>query len=352
MLVWGGDTLVGRDNRWLADGAALDPATNQWRPLPPAPIAARSYAATVWTGTEMLVWGGVGPNSDMYSDGAAFDPKANRWRTIVSQPGVRADRPVAVWTGTEMVVVSTINTPLTTSAYDPKADRWRPLTAPPGALAVPYPQVAWTGTELVLLLWPTGPIGTVAPGSTPLTVAPPQANLGPTSDPGTPAPPPVVLRPPGGSPDSDMFLASYSPSSDRWSRLPPVALRDGSLPRLVWSGREVLLLQSSEAGAAFDPKRQTWRPLSSIPAGSQPLAAEVVWTGHLALFWSGGAAGLAYDPDADVWRTFDAGGLRSRDDAVVAWTNGFLIGWSGFNNHDNGDGRLESDGVRYRPPSG
>jgi hypothetical protein len=352
LLVWGGLTLVGSDNRWLADGAALDPSTNRWRPLPPAPIAARSYAATVWTGTEMLVWGGGGPNDEMYSDGAAFDPKTNRWRTIASQPDVRADRPAAVWTGREMVVISTINTPLTTSAYDPKADRWRRLTAPPGALAVPYPQVAWTGSELLVVLWPTGPIGTAAPGTPPRTVAPLQANSGPPLAPGTPPPPPPVLLPPTGGPDSDMFLASYSPSSDTWSRLPPVALRNGSLPRLIWTGREVLLLQSSQPSAAFDPKRQTWQTLSPIPAGSGSPAVEAVWTGHLALFWSGGATGLAYDPDADVWRTFDAGGLASREDAVVAWTDGYLIGWSGFDNRDNGSGRLQNDGVRYRPPSG
>ena len=73
-------------------------------------------------------------------------------------------------------------------------------------------------------------------------------------------------------------------------------------------------------------------------------------TGHLALLWSGGTAGLAYDPAAEVWWTFDAGGLASREDPVTVWGGGSSVGWSGFDDHDTGSGRLETDGIRYRPP--
>ena len=34
-------------------------ATRRWRTLPPAPIAARYGATAVWTGSEMLVVGGL-----------------------------------------------------------------------------------------------------------------------------------------------------------------------------------------------------------------------------------------------------------------------------------------------------
>jgi hypothetical protein len=355
LLVWGGLTLVGSENRWPTDGAALDPETNRWRPLPPAPIGARSYAATVWTGTEMLVWGGGSPDGGMRADGAAFDPRTNTWRMIASQPGVGATRPVATWTGTEMLVVSSINAPSATTAYNPTTDRWRRLAAPPGALAMPYPQGVWTGKELVLLLWPNGSTAGVGPASPTLTVTPVH---NPPADPlaGSDAdhPPPTVVAPvlpPGGGPNSNMFLASYSPVSDQWTRLPAVALTDGSLPLVVWTGREVLVIQSSQPGAAFDPASQAWRPLSSMPATPASIPSQAVWTGHLALFWSGGTTGLAYDPVADAWLSFDAGGLRERHDAVVVWADGFFVGWSGFNNQDDGSGRLENDGIRYRPPS-
>lgn len=357
LLVWGGSTLIGSQNRWLADGAALDPVANRWRPLPPAPIGPRSEAAAVWTGSEMVVWGGTA-NSQMLVDGAAYNPQTGRWRMIASHSSGGGIRPVVVWTGREMLVMSGGNTPLRTSAYDPSSDRWRRLTPPPGSLVMPYPQAVWTGSEAVLVLWPTGPTGSVGPGSgagdTALgapTVAERSAAVG-TTPPAPPGPPPPVAPPMpiGGGPNSNMFLASYSPDSDQWSRLPDVEMKDGSLPRLVWTGREVLVLQSALPGAAFDPERQTWRPIKPLPGDASSFADSAVWTGNLALLWSGGNEGLAYDPEADVWWTFDAGGLRNRSGAVVAWADGVFVGWGGFNNHDNGDGRLENDGIRYIPP--
>ena len=57
MIVWGGTTD--------RSGAAYDPIADQWSALPsenaPAP---RHAAAAAWTGTSMVVWGGVGANDD------------------------------------------------------------------------------------------------------------------------------------------------------------------------------------------------------------------------------------------------------------------------------------------------
>ena len=57
-------------------------------PLPPAPIPARHGSALVWTGTELIVWGGVGddPGDPGPQDGAAFDPAAGTWRQIAPPP--------------------------------------------------------------------------------------------------------------------------------------------------------------------------------------------------------------------------------------------------------------------------
>jgi len=306
-----------------------------------------------------VVWGGTA-DSQMLADGAAFNPQTGRWRTIASESSAGAIRPVVVWTGREMLVVSGGNTERSTSAYDPSSDRWRPLTPPPGSLVMPYPQAVWTGTQAVLVLWGTGAVGSVGPGrgaadtgSAAPTLAEGTAPVGtvPPAPPGLrpPGPPPMPM---GGGPNSNMFLASYSPESDQWSRLPDVEMKDGSLPRLVWTGREVLVLQSAMPGAAFDPEQQTWRPIKPVPNEAASSADSAVWTGNLALLWSGGRKGLAYNPEADVWRTFDAGGLGNRSGAVVAWADGVFVGWGGFNNHDNGNGRLENNGIRYIPPLG
>jgi hypothetical protein len=46
-------------------------AGDRWEELPPAPIANRSFAALVWTGSELLFWGGVG-DEGAEMDGAAW----------------------------------------------------------------------------------------------------------------------------------------------------------------------------------------------------------------------------------------------------------------------------------------
>jgi hypothetical protein len=73
LLVWGG-VANGIGGRFLADGAALDPATGAWTPLPSAPIRGRDRHVAVWTGQELLVWGGCCAGTQLLADGAAFRP--------------------------------------------------------------------------------------------------------------------------------------------------------------------------------------------------------------------------------------------------------------------------------------
>jgi hypothetical protein len=73
MIVWGG-----YDNEHaFGDGAAYDPNMNRWRVLPAAPISGRCQNAAVWTGTELIVWGGTeacGSYGRQLADGAALTP--------------------------------------------------------------------------------------------------------------------------------------------------------------------------------------------------------------------------------------------------------------------------------------
>ena len=55
MLVLGGETASGP----TAAGGAFNPATSRWRALPMSGNpAARNQATTVWTGSEVLTFGG------------------------------------------------------------------------------------------------------------------------------------------------------------------------------------------------------------------------------------------------------------------------------------------------------
>ena len=60
----------------LARGVAYDPTTNRWRWLPPMDTARTGFVA-VWTGDQLVVWGGVGANGSIPPGGETYDP----WRT-------------------------------------------------------------------------------------------------------------------------------------------------------------------------------------------------------------------------------------------------------------------------------
>ncbi|HET6967994.1 MAG TPA: hypothetical protein VFI44_06935, partial [Ornithinibacter sp.] len=79
--------------------AITDLARGETIELPRGPFAARSGPAVVWTGSEMIVWGGDGERLD----GAAFDPATGAWREIAPAPLEPRASSRVVWTGTEML---------------------------------------------------------------------------------------------------------------------------------------------------------------------------------------------------------------------------------------------------------
>ena len=130
----------------------------------------RSEAASVWTGHEVLVWGGRGAKvvngSVLLGDGARYDPASDTWRPMSSggdssrsAPSARASAG-AVWTGREMLVwggEGLHQTPtrhfgnVTGGArYDPASDTWRPMATMGAPPPLQDPACVWTGTELVV----------------------------------------------------------------------------------------------------------------------------------------------------------------------------------------------------------
>ena len=95
-----------------SDGALYDPVADSWTTLGGGPggFLARSVATAVWTGTEMVVFGGADDptypgGTVFFNDTAAYATLSNTWRSIspTNAPSVRADH-TAVWSGTEMIV--------------------------------------------------------------------------------------------------------------------------------------------------------------------------------------------------------------------------------------------------------
>lgn len=324
LLVWGGGSCSGdfcnsAIARSLADGAAYDPETNAWRSIAAAPLTPRLRPMAVWTGRQMLVWGGNN-GTDGLADGAAYDPQTDAWHTMAAAPISGRFLSAAVWTGQEMVVwgggIGGQN-PDTVfadgAAYNPATDTWRML-APSPLSARTASGSAWTNKELVV--W-------------------------------------------GGFAGEDTLGdgAAYDPATNGWRTISPSPLAPRAVPG-VWSGHEVLMWgggasrQSFDDGAAYDPRTDTWRKLPDSPL--QPRRAyAIAWTGTDLLVWGGGpdnslvfyGSGAMYDPRANRWA--DVAGWNARFAPVTAWTGKQLLVWGGI----YAPAKIEvlNDGARFSP---
>ncbi len=78
MVIWGGGYST-----YLTTGGQYDPATDTWTPIADSinAVTGRTYNSTVWTGTEMIVWGGLGDGVPV-NNGGAYDPATNKWRSL------------------------------------------------------------------------------------------------------------------------------------------------------------------------------------------------------------------------------------------------------------------------------
>ncbi|MDX9723828.1 MAG: hypothetical protein RBU37_23970 [Myxococcota bacterium] len=112
---------------------------------------------TVWTGTELLLLGGViRPNDANASTpkvrddgGEAYDPRLDQWRSIA--PGAPLDLRglQAVWTGREALLWGG-RVAASGVAYDPQTDSWRQMNGAGAPSARIQFSSLWTGEELIV----------------------------------------------------------------------------------------------------------------------------------------------------------------------------------------------------------
>jgi N-acetylneuraminic acid mutarotase len=209
MIGWGGGCCGGAEST----GAAYSPATNSWRRLPSSPLSAR-HTTGVWTGTELIIAGGEGPDFEgapIYADAAAYDPATRTWRKLARMPVARYASSVW-WDGSEAFFVGgqsrmpwgwRYGLLPRGVAYDPGIDRWRriaPMEEPrQGAVSV------WTGDAL--LVW-----GGIGEGGR------------------------IPRR-----------GETYDPATDTWTGLPRSPLRARVDAITVWTGSEMLIWGGMDA---------------------------------------------------------------------------------------------------------
>jgi hypothetical protein len=301
LVVWGGLEPVGPDMlEERADGAAYDPRRQRWQALPDAPLTARRGAAVAWTGEAFLVWGGeAGGGHGALADGAAL--VGATWQDLSPSPLAPRAGAASAWSGSEWLLWGGRRPDGDDggwlgdgAAYDPYNDRWRLLPpAPVGALA--HPHGVWTATEFVV--W-------------------------------------------GGAPGNPSIGegAAYDLATARWRRLPPVPFAPAGPAAAVWTGSRLVMWAPTEdgessGGAVYDPNAGRWGllwPPLGRDGGQPPGWSEAVWTGESVIFVGGSDAstfGVAYDPLRQRWAALPP--QTPRSGFVAAWAGDELLVWGG-----------------------
>jgi N-acetylneuraminic acid mutarotase len=372
MLVWGGGNLA--TFATLDTGGRYDPVTDTWQPMTtvnaPRPRIGNS---TVWTGSEMIVWGGYEyPQSNRwFVSGGRYDPIADRWTRMSLGPSARRFH-TAVWTGTRMIVwggyfslgsqyaPDILNTG---SLYDPSTDSWTP-TATAGAPPGRYQHSAiWTGSEMIV--WGgyissffggqfSGDGGRYNPSTnswSPMAETTPRANHSAIwtgglmvvwggSSYGNPYPMPVNTG------------SRYDPANDRWTTMSTVGAPDtvpspfsfNPTPPVTWTGHDMIVLRNNggpNAGWRYDPSTNHWTSIASDGSSLAPIGASLVWTGKVAITWGGLVpsdfrfpvylnTGRRYDPWTDSWTpTSTSSPASQRSGHSAVWTGNEMIVWGG-----------------------
>jgi len=153
-IVWGGNF----NNAELIDGAAYNPTSNTWRSIAsPAGFSGRGFIRAVWTGSEMVVWGGgnVTTPSTFVNTGARYNPITDTWTLMdtLNAPQARGHHEI-IWSGSEVVIFGGAGdgfANLNTGArYNPVTDTWNNLSLTSTPSARRHFTALWTGSTMVV----------------------------------------------------------------------------------------------------------------------------------------------------------------------------------------------------------
>jgi hypothetical protein len=150
MIVWGGADSSNQFNT----GGRYNPSTDSWTATSTtnAPSGRFSHT-TVWSGSEMIVWGGLSMSG--YSNtGGRYNPNTDSWTatTIANAPVARYDH-TAVWSGSEMIVwggADSSNQFNTGGRYNPSTDSWTATSTTNAPSGRELHTAVWSGSEMII----------------------------------------------------------------------------------------------------------------------------------------------------------------------------------------------------------
>ena len=264
LLVWGGYEYVGGDEDPGADGFMFDAAARRWKAMPPSPLEGRSGSAFAWTGGELLIWGGWDGgfrDPPYFNDGAAYDPIARTWRMLPAAP-IEARTAFSVWTGEELIVWGSTERAARRrdgAAYDPVTNTWR--TIADGPTDITDGSAVWTGDEMIV--------------------------FGAALDGNNHADTPTAIG------------IAYDPAADSWRQLPPSDLSPQAMTA-VWLDDELIAWDYDQASAAYDPIDDVWRPLERVPLAFSECLPVSVATSRT-MFGEFCGKTVAFSMDENAW---------------------------------------------------
>lgn len=323
VIVWGGRTLAGSV---LNTGAKYNPVTGAWTATNSGGTApaARCYHTAVWTGSRMIVWGGSVDSAGHMNTGGVYDPVGDSWTatTTTGAPAAR-DSHGAVWTGTEMIVWGGVTGASSTfndgGRYSPPpTNSWTAVSTSGAPAARCDHTCQWTGSRM--LVW------------------------GGTSNNAS-----------GGALNSGGI---YNPDDNSWTTISTVSAPSArrAMPA-QWTGTELIVWGGEGAGPTYptsggryNPSTDQWTAMSttSAPTGTQYAAS--AWTGTQFVVWGGANSGISgaggvYTPGSNSWSTITTSSDPSnRSHMSGIWTGAQVFIWGG-----NTSGGTTDDGSMLTP---
>lgn len=314
VIIWGGrspsyDTSI---------GGKYDPISNTWFTIAQSPIVERSSFAFHWTGDKIIVWGGDDALGYYLNDGAFYNPSEDSWEIIdTTDPDTPSPRSAfaSVWTGEKMIVWGgwiDAEIPFANDGakFDPQnsEDPWVPISTDGAPRETGSPEGIWTGSKMIV--W-GGEIYDAV---------------------------------------NDEWLTSneggiYDPAQDSWSTVTTENAPSRRYTHMVsWNGSEMMVwggdnyYESLGDGGLYDPETNSWTPITLENAPSARCLCGHEWNGKYWIIWAGADFyieeifndGFRYLPSEDRFIPMSSTGRPlGTFFSSTAWTGKYFFVWGG-----------------------